>query len=514
MSDNNIKKGRLIFIYFLILIAFLFILSKMSYYAITGDKIIVNASYDLKNVNIRGDIVDRNNTIIATDLKTKSLYIDKILVKNKEKSAKKISEILPDISYEKILKRITSKKHSEWILIKKNISPKEQQAIENLNLPGVIFENDMMRIYPHKSLFSHIVGYVDLDRKGLSGMERQYNKQLIKGNNVQLAVDLKLQDILHSEIKQALKENKSDAASGIIMDVNNGEILALTSFPDFDLNQQKKSANKQKFNRITHGIYEIGSILKIITNVIAFEENLIKLDDIFDVKDDIKYSKFTIKDNYKIKDEMNVREIFIHSSNIGTVKIAKKIGRKLQKKYFKKFNLLGRIETDFPALGKPIFPRRWRDINLFTISYGHGIAITPLHITSLISAIVNDGKYYKPSFIKTKDDLEPEKIIINKLTSEIIRSLMEDTVKYGTGKKSYLENYKIGGKTGTADKAAFGSYDKSQTISSFVAAFPIDKPKYLIFVMFDNPKTKFKAGGLIAAPVVKEIIKRIIILFP
>ena len=511
MSENDLNKNRLIFIYFLILICFFLILARMFYFAITGDRVIVNASYDPKKVIIRGDITDRNGTIIATDLKTKSLYIDKILVKNKAKLAKYISEILPKLSYDFILQKITSKRNSEWILIKKNISPQKQQLIKNLNLPGVIFENDMIRIYPHRSLFSNIVGYVDLDRKGLSGIEREYNDKLTKGKNIKLATDLKMQDILNREIKKSLRKNKSDAAAGIIMDVNNGEILALASLPDFDLNQQNKIKSKKKFNRITHGLYEIGSILKIITNVIALEENLIKLNDIFNVKDNIRYNKFTIKDNYKIKDEMDVREIFIHSSNIGTVKIAKKIGRKLQKKYFKKFNLLDKVETDFPALGKPIYPKRWSDINLYTMSYGHGIAITPLHIVSLIAAIVNDGKYYKPSFIKTDDNLEEPKIIIKTITSEIIRSLMEDTVKYGTGKKSYLENYKIGGKTGTAYKAAFGSYDKSQTISSFIAAFPIDKPKYLIFVMFDNPKTKFKAGGLIAAPVVKEIIKKIII---
>jgi cell division protein FtsI (penicillin-binding protein 3) len=510
MTNINIKKGRLIFIYFIIIICFLLILSKMFYYAITGDKIIVNASYDPKNTTIRGDILDRNGTIIATDLKTKSLYIDKILAKNKQKTAKRLSQILPDLSYKKILNKLTSKKNSEWVLIKKNISPKEQQEIKSLNLPGAIFENDMMRIYPHKSLFSHIVGYVDLDRKGLSGIERQYDEELAKGKDIRLAADIQMQDILTNEIKKGLKNNKSNAAAGIIMNVDNGEILALTSLPNFDLNQQKIANNNQRFNRITHGIYELGSILKIITNVIAFEENLVKLDDIFDVKDDIKYGKFTIKDNYKIKDEMNIREIFIHSSNIGTVKIAKKIGKKLQKKYFEKFNLLDRVIADFPALGKPIFPKRWREINLFTISYGHGIAITPLHITSLIAAIINDGKYYNPSFIKQNKKLEDKKPIINKVTSEIIRSLMEDTVKNGTGKESFLENYKIGGKTGTADKAAFGSYDKSQTISSFIAAFPIDQPKYIIFVMFDNPKTKFKAGGLIAAPIVKEIIKKII----
>lgn len=509
-KNNEINKGRLVFIYFLIILSFFLILLKMFYLAITGDKVVVNASYDPKKVLIRGDIADRNGTIIATDLKTKSLYIDKILAKDPKKIAREISKILPELSYNNILRKITSKRNSDWVLIKKNISPRVQQLVINLNLPGIIFEKDMIRIYPHKSLFSHILGYVDLDRKGIAGIEMQYNKELSKGQDVKLAVDLKIQDILTKEIYKSFKKTKSDGAAGVILDVTNGEILALTSLPNFDLNQQKRANSEQKFNRITYGLYEIGSILKIITNAIALEEKLVKASDVFNVKDDIKYNKFTIKDSYKIKDEMDVQEIFIHSSNIGTVKIAKKIGKKLQKEYFKNFNLLNKLKVDFPTIAKPIYPKKWRDINLYTISYGHGIAITPLHITSLVSAIVNDGKYYNPSFIK-KEHEEENKIIISEMTSEIIKLFMEDAVKYGTGKKSYLENYKIGGKTGTADKVSFGSYDKSKTISSFIAAFPIDKPKYLIFVMFDDPKTKFKAGGIVAAPVVKEIIKKIII---
>lgn len=482
----------------------------MAHIVFVGDKIMVNASYDPKTVIVRGNITDRNDIIIATDIKTKSLYINKILVKNKKFLSQKLSKILPDLSARTILRKIHSKKNSDWVLIKKNISPQEQQKIESLNIPGFVFEDDMMRIYPHKKLFSHIVGYTDLDRKGLSGIEKEYNVTLRTGKDVKIAADLKLQYILSEEISKAKEESKSDNAAGLIMDVTNGEILALASLPNFDLNRQRFASNGQRFNRITHGVYEIGSVLKILTNAIAFEEGLITLDDVFSIKDPIKYSNFTIDDNYKTKDEMDVNEIFAHSSNIGTIKIAKKIGRKLQREYFDKFGLLQEVKTDFPAIGKPIIPRRWSDISLFTISYGHGISLSPLSVSAVIAAMVNDGKYFNPSFIKKNIGEGYHKRLIKESTSKMLRSLMEKAVKFGTGKKSYLENYKIGGKTGTADKAAFGSYDKSQTISSFIAAFPIDKPKYLIFVMFDNPKTKFKAGGVVAAPVVKEIVKKII----
>lgn len=490
--------------------AFLIIILRMFFIVTFGDKVKVSGIYDSGKISKRAAIYDRNDTLVATDLSTKSLYISSILVKNPSDIARKVSSIFSDLSYKTVLRKIRRGKNSRnWILIKRNLTPNQVKATKNLKTAGLLFENDSVRVYPQKSITSHLVGYVDLDRKGLSGIERQYNTRLSKENKtVQLAMDVRVQDILNDELSIGLKEYNAKAAAGIVMNVNNGEILALSSLPDFDPNMQKQAGPGQRFNRVTNGSYELGSIFKVFTNAMAFDKGLIKIDDVYDVKKPIKQGRFTIKDDHPFKDKMSVGEIFAFSSNIGTVKIAKKIGIDNQKDFLKRIGLLKRVEVDFPGLGRPIYPRRWRDINLFTISYGHGIAITPLHIGMAVSAMINGGTLYKPSFLKLKKQPDGKRVI-KKKTSDFVRQLMLKTVKEGTGRRSNIVGYEIGGKTGTAERAEYGGYNKKQTIASFVAAFPISKPKYLVYVVFDRTDHDFNTGGMVAAPVAGRIIKNI-----
>ena len=292
------------------------------------------------------------------------------------------------------------------------------------------------------------------------------------------------------------------------MDVNNGEIIALSSLPNFDPNKQYLAKNNQRFNRATYGVYEFGSIFKIFTSAIALEEKVVKIDDIYDVSEPIKYGKFTINDDHKVKDKMTVEEIFLYSSNIGTVQIAKKIGKRKQEKYMKKFGMLERIENDFPELGRPLYNGKWSEINSFTISYGHGIAVTPLHIASATSAIVNGGILYKPSFLKLQKNPSGTRVVSEE-TSQMMRELMRKTVMEGTGRNANIKGYEVGGKTGTAERAERGSYNKKKTIASFVSVFPMSNPQYLIFVSFDRPDYIFNTGGMVAAPVAGNIIKNI-----
>lgn len=486
------------------------IIARMFFIVASGDKIKVRGTYDTTNINRRADIYDRNNVLVATDLKTQSLYASAILIKNPQLIAQKVSEIFPDLSYQTILQKI-KKTHGnqKWILLKRNLTPAQVKAVENLKMAGLLFENDSIRAYPQKSITSHLVGYVDLDRKGLSGIENQYNLQLTKGKqDIYLAMDIRVQDVLSDELHKAMEKYHSKAASGIIMDVTNGEILALTSLPNFDPNRQQDAQHNQRFNRVTNGVYELGSIFKTFTNAIAYEKGLVKIDDVYHVKDPITYGRYTIKDDHRIKDDMTVGEIFAESSNIGTVQIAQKIGIENQKAFFKKMGLLDKIQTQFPGLGHPIYPKKWREINLYTISYGHGIAVTPLHIATAIAAIVNGGTLYNPSFLKLKEAPQGQKIF-QESTSTFMRALLRKTVLEGTGRNADVEGYEVGGKTGTAERAEFGGYNKKQTIASFVAVFPISEPKYLIYILLDRPNYKFNTGGFVAAPVANEIIKNI-----
>ncbi|MFT7086747.1 MAG: cell division protein FtsI (penicillin-binding protein 3) [Rickettsiales bacterium] len=505
---NQSSKGRIKFLYFCLIAAFTIVASRLIFVVATGDRGFVNKFYNSDKNQRRGNIVDRNGVIVATDLKAKSLYISTVLVKNPKLISEKLNKIFPELKYQNIFKKITSKKDRNWILVKRGITPKEQEVVQSLKMAELIFDDDLVRVYPQKSILAHIVGYVDLDRKGLSGMEMEYNESLTAGKDLQLAMDVRLQDVLSDELAQGIEKYKAVAASGIIVDIQNGEVLAVASQPTFDPNHPEIASSEERFNRATYGAYELGSIFKIFTNAIAFEDDLIKLTDSFDVSKPIKYGRFTITDDHPIKGFATISEIFSKSSNIGTIEIAKKIGIERQKKMLERFGLLNRVPSDFPSLSRPIYPKIWREINLYTIAYGHGIAVTPLHMTTAVSAIVNDGILHYPSFIKLEKKPEGTRIIKSR-TSEIMRKMLRDVVVNGTGGFADVEGFEVGGKTGTAEKAEFGSYSQKKTIASFVSVFPMSKPKYLVFVAFDRANSRFNTGGMVAAPVAGNVIKGI-----
>ncbi len=509
MSNIEIKKNRLAVIYFAILFAFSLIILRMVYVVVMGDKVMIKNIYDPGKNRRRGNIFDRNGVLVATDLKTKSLYVSSVLVKDPKKIASELSKIFSNLSFAEILKKIADGKNSkQWILIRRNLTPLQVEQVQNLHMAGLLFQDDSVRIYPQKSISSHYTGYVDLDRKGLSGIEMQYDRKLSLQEDLHLAMDVRAQDILHDELMVGVEQYHAKAAAGIILDVNTGEILALSSIPSFDANLQSEASSEQRFNRVVNGVYELGSVMKIFTNALAFEENLIKLDDSFDVHEPIRYGRFTIKDDHPFKDKVTVEEIFSHSSNIGTVKIAEKIGISNQKDFLEKMGFFKKMDIEFPGLGRPIFPKTWREINLYTISYGHGIAITPLHLASAVAAIANGGIYYKPSFLKLEKEADGKRVI-DESTSQKMKILFKKVIDEGTGKSAKVEGYEVGGKTGTAERAEFGSYNERQTLASFVAIFPISKPKYLVYVIFDRPNYIFNTAGIVAAPVAGKVVKNI-----
>lgn len=509
MTHTDLKKTRLAFLYFCILAAFTLIIIRMVFVVVMGDKVKISGIYDMHKAGKRANIFDRNDVLVATDLKTKSLYVSSVLVKDAQAISRGLSQIFPDLNYSEILKKISDGRHSkQWILIRRNLTPTQVDQVQNMQMAGLLFEDDRIRVYPQKSISSHLVGYVDLDRKGLAGIEMQYDRALVGGDDMQLAMDVRVQDILHDELLNGMETYRARAAAGVVMDINNGEVLALSSLPDFDPNLQYEASADQRFNRVTNGTYELGSVMKIFTNALAFEDGLVKMDDVYNVREPIKYGRFTIKDDHAVKDEMTVGEIFAYSSNIGTVKIAEKIGASNQKDFLEKIGLLKKVETDFPGLGRPIYPKIWREINLFTISYGHGIAITPLHLATAASAIANGGILYKPSFLKLEKQPSGKRVI-KESTSAMMRLMLHKVANEGTGKNANMDGYDVGGKTGTAERAEFGGYNERQTMASFVAIFPITQPRYLVYVVFDRPNYSFNTGGMVAAPVAGRVVKNI-----
>ena len=502
------NKTRLLIIYFCFIFLFFILILRMLFISLNGDKVKNKTLYNPEQLLPRANIVDRNGIILATDIKTKSLYINLALIKDHKLLSKKISKILVNVNEKVIYKKLHPNKNG-WILIQHNITPKLQESLQNLEIAGILFQDNLSRVYPYKSSLSHIIGYTDYDRNGLSGMEKQYDKILKKNKDaLELSIDIRVQHILENELKKGLKKYKAFSATGIVMDVNNGEVIAISTIPDFDLNKQSKASNEKKFNRATYGVYELGSIFKIFTNALVFDRDLIKINDKFNVKEPIKWGNFTIKDDHYVKDEMTVEEIFKYSSNIGTLKIFDKITPEVQKDFLKSLGLLDKIDTDFLSLGTPIYPKRWRQIHSMTISYGHGIAVTPLHIAISISSIINGGNLYKPSFTKIKNKSTSVKVI-KESTSKIIRTLMRKTVEEGTGRYANLAGYKIGGKTGTALIAEKGGYSENKTRASFVAIFPSDNPRYLTLIIYNRPSGRFTSGGTTSAITTKNIIKLI-----
>lgn len=503
------NKNRLFFIYFCIFIGFLAVGARLTFLVVLSDKKDLKKIYQTKGVEKRSNIVDRNGIIVATNLDIKVLYANSDLIRDPKDVAKKLTDAFPQLNYSRLLKRLSNKSRDGWIFVKRNVTPKEEKIINNLAIAGLIFENDKVRVYPQKASLSHVVGYTDLDGNGISGIEKQYDQLLkTKKENLQLTIDIRIQDILNHELKSAIKKYKASAAFGIIMDVTNGEIIALSSLPNFDLNNQSTAGKKEKFNRATYGVYELGSVFKVFNHAHALDKKLVRLKGSYSVKDPIKYGKFKIDDDHKDKNTLTVQEIFTHSSNIGSVKIAQNFSPKEQKKFLAKLGLLKKLDMDYPSLGKPILPRKWGEISRATISFGHGIAVSPLHLIKAFSGVVNDGKLVNPAFVKS--DLEIEsKQVIKKETSNIIKKLLRKTVLEGTGKNAKVEGYQVGGKTGTAEKAERGGYNKRKTLASFVATFPTNEPKYALFIGIDSPNSTFNTGGMVAAPVAGKVIKNI-----
>jgi len=508
MNTKHIKYSRLSFIFIVIILIFTFIIIKMITLVLNQDKKINNL-YNNNKLNSRADIYDRNGILVATDLKTKSLYLHSNLARNSQFIAKTLPMIFSDISEKELLKKIVdNKKNKQQILLKRNLTPSQVEQVKKLEIAGLIFEEDLIRIYPQKSIVSHYVGYTDSDRNGLAGIEMQYNKQLLSNKPVYLSLDIRVQDILHNELIKAKEQFKAKNVGGLILNVNTGEILALSSLPSFDPNLQSEANPEQRFNMITGGVYELGSVMKLFTNALALEKKLVNLNTTFSVKEPIKYGRFTIKDHDFHQEILDVNQIFAYSSNIGTIKIAEKFGPKAQQEFLTKLGFLNKIIADFPGLGKPLYPKNWREINMFTISYGHGLATTPLHFAIAASAMVNGGNLLTPIFIKNQYKLNKSQVISQE-TNENLKKMLRNVVENGTGKFANVEGYEVGGKTGTADRAENGIYNEKQTLASFVSIFPISKPQYLVYILFDRPNNIYNTAGMIAAPIAGKIIKNI-----
>lgn len=471
-------------------------------------------------VKARADIVDRNGVLLAVNLATASLYANPKLILDPKKTAANLAKIFPDLDKADVQEKLSSDKSFVWV--KRNLTPDEQYNVNALGEPGLHFKEEEKRVYPHKELLSHILGFVNVDGKGMSGIERQFETYLSGTSDMgtvneplQLAVDIRVQSIVRDELARAVEEFKALGAAAMVMDVHTGELVSMVSLPDFNLNNPGEATEEARFNRATYGVYEMGSTMKTYTMALGFELGDIGMNKTYDVTEPIKISRFLIRDYHPKPGLMTVPEIFMYSSNIGTAKIAMDVGPEEQRSFMERLGLLSELELEVPEKGMPLFPARWSKISSLTVSYGHGIAVSPAHIVQSIAAMINGGMMHPVTLVKKNkfDFFSSGQRVISKATSDKMRKLMRLVVKHGTGGLANVPGYLVGGKTGSADKPSKGKYNRKALISSFVSAFPMNDPQYVVLVVMDEPVGNkrtggYTTGGMVAAPIVGEIIKK------
>ena len=494
---------------FVYLIAFYRIVDVM----LLEDKIYQNVLID--QYVERGNIFDRNGNILSSTIKTHALSIRPKYIKDKIYLANELSPIISIPKNELI--NLFNKK-SDFVWIKRSISPKEHQSIIKLGEVSLQTEHrhqeELRRIYPFGKIASHILGYTDTEGNGQSGIERGLNDDLKLGNDVYLSIDINLQYAIRNELKKIIKKFSADAGFSIVMDLTNGEIISLVSLPDFDPNKRETFKNQNMFNRIIEGNYEMGSVIKPITVAMGIDMEIINPEMEFDVSKPIN----GVTDFEPHNGNYSVKEIVVNSSNIGTAKIAKKIGRKNQIKFFKKIGFNNKIDFEIKEAAKPLGNKHhWGEHETMRIGYGYAYSITPLHLISGYASIINQGKKISPTLIKNHKLTNNDKIIkkeTSKYITELLRAVVLETKV--TGKKVEIEGYEIGGKTGTANILNDnGKYEEGKNLTSFIGVLPTSNPKYIVLSSIENPKKSEGinyrlTGATVSAPLVKNIILRMI----
>jgi cell division protein FtsI (penicillin-binding protein 3) len=469
----------------------------------------------------RAPIVDRNGELLATTLDSPSLYANPKQILDPADATRKLVKTFPKLNNAEIYAKLTSEKSFVWI--KRHLTPREQFEVNQLGIPGLEFEHEERRIYPDGSLTAHVVGYTGIDNAGFAGVERGLDNTLKdREEPLQLSLDLRLQYVLREELQRVIDDFTAKGGAGLIMDVNTGEILAMASLPDFDPNHPGAPDPEhpgipvadRMFNRTTLGVYELGSIFKIFNTAMALDGGTSSLTSTYDAGHPIHIGRFTISDYHGKHRVLSVPEILMYSSNIGAARMAMAAGIQRQRDFLARLGLLKTPKIELSEVAAPQFPAKWREVNVMTIAFGHGISVTPLSFATAAAALVNGGVLRQATLLKLPPGGAPGgQQVMSAKTSEQMRKLMRLVVEHGTGTMAAAPGYVVGGKTGTAEKVSGRHYAERKLLSSFVGIFPVNDPKYLVLVMVDEPHPNkqshgYATGGWTAAPAVSHIVQR------
>ena len=474
----------------------------------------------------RPDIVDRNGVLLATDVAVASIFADPSKIIDIDEAVELLTATMPDVNATELRRKLTTAKRFAWI--KRQVSPEERDAVYNLGIPGVSYVNERRRVYPQGRLGAHVTGYVDLDNKGIAGIEQYLDNQGAiytaslaepaehRSEPAQLSVDIRVQAAMIEEISNAIIQFGAIAGGGIVMNVKTGEILSLVSLPDFNPNQEKKNFTKDQQNRMTSGVYELGSVIKAVTFAMALDYGTASLESSFDARYPLVIGNARISDFRPQRRVLTLPEVFTYSSNIGTARMALEVGTDGHQAFLRRVGLFERLQTELPESAKPLLPRRWSKLATATAAFGHGFAVQPLQGAAVVAGLLNGGHLITPTLLRRsqQDALAMSKTIVKPQTSESLRFLFRLNAQQGSASKADVIGYRVGGKTGTAEKVLNGRYSKDNRITSFIGAFPMDDPQYLVLVMLDEPKaTKdtygFATAGWNAVPTAGKVIERI-----
>ncbi|HEY5795538.1 MAG TPA: penicillin-binding protein 2 [Bosea sp. (in: a-proteobacteria)] len=457
----------------------------------------------------RPNITDRNGEVLATDIRTVSVFAEPRKILDKDEATELLTAVLPDLDAKDLRDKLGTKKGFVWV--KREITPRQQAEVHRLGIPGVGFVPENKRVYPNGTAAAHVLGFANVDNVGIAGIEKYIDSQGLQDLNgaglateasdlkpMALSIDLRVQHALRDELSKGMEKYKAIAAAGAIMDVNTGEMIALVSLPDFDPGNPVDALEKDRINRMSVGVYEMGSTFKALTIAMALDSGKANINSSYSTAGGMmRFGRQVIKEYHGTGRTLTVPEVFLHSSNMGSIKMALSVGVEGHKAFLRKMMQLDRMTTELPESAAPIVPGRWGEINTATIAFGHGLAVAPIQAMAAVAALVNGGTLITPTFLKRSEE-EAKKAgirVIKPETSEAMRFIMRLNGEKGSARKADVAGYFVGGKTGTAEKVINGRYAKNKNFTTFTAIAPSDKPKYLFLAIYDEPKGYAESGG-------------------
>jgi cell division protein FtsI (penicillin-binding protein 3) len=474
----------------------------------------------------RPDILDRNGEILATDVKRPSLFAEPRRIVDVDEAIELLTAVMPDLDTNELRQRLGGKRGFAWL--KREITPQQQTEVRRLGVPGVGFLTENKRVYPNGPEASHVLGYVNVDNTGVAGIENWLDTQGLldlhragfasdrQQEPVTLALDLRVQHALRDELIAARDKFKAKATAGLVYAVRTGEVVAMASEPDYDPNSPRGALDKERVNRLTYGLFEMGSTFKAFTVAMALDSGRYNLNSTFDARSPLHYGRYAINDYHAQRRMLSMSEVFTYSSNIGAALMARGIGVEGHKAFLRKMGQLDLMRTELPEARKPMVPKHWSELNTVTIAYGHGLSVAPLQAVMGVGALMNGGLLIPPTFLK-RSEAEARALatrVVKPETSTILRYLMRLNAEKGTATKTDVPGYYVGAKTGTAEKVFGAHYVKTRLLTDVMAVLPADDPRYIVLIMLDEPQIipethGFATSGWNAVPTAAKVIARI-----